>query len=266
MRSNTATVLVAFLTIVTLVSLTGYQVTSETSATRLLGRLGSALVELDRWIPAHREDIELLARDRPNQPVTLSELPLDVAIPAATALEAPGPVLKATVTEAMGHRLYTEGRGAIEDEQGETHLGFTEPLRWAVDSLDSGAHSFWRFALPVSGVALGLIMLGHFWVRHSPFPGFVVGAAVSGVLALGAWLAVSFVSASVEGALDEELAQVALDGIWIGLRNSFAATAIGLGGLYVYHSFVTPREQRWDEWDEYDYEGYDHDPRQAPPY
>jgi hypothetical protein len=174
-QSNTSSILIAFLTIVTLLSLTGYQVTSETSAVRLLGRLGSALVELDRWLPAHRDDVELLARDRPNQPLTLTELPVDVVIPVDIALEAPEPMLKATITEAMGQRLYENGYEAIQDERGETHLGITEPLRWTIDGLDSSAHSFWRIALVITGGALIITSAGLIWVRHSPFPGFAVG-------------------------------------------------------------------------------------------
>ena len=265
-KSNTSNVLVAFLTILALASLTGYQITSETSAVRLLGRLGAALVELDRWLPAHREDIELLARDRPTEPLILNELPVDVAIPAEVALEASEPVVKATITEAMGHRLYEDGYDAIQDEQGETHLGLTEPLRWTVGSLDSSAHSFWRLALIVSGGALIVLSLVLFWARQSPVPGFAVGSAIGALLALMAWLAASFFGASVDGALDEEIAQVTLDGVWIGLRNSFAATAIGLGGLYVYNSFLGHREvNEWDE-DEYGYDAYDEEPRRAPPY
>ena len=266
MQSNTSNILVAFLTIVTLISLTGYQVTSETSAVRLLGRLGSALVELDRWLPAHREDVELLARDRPNQPLTLTELPIDVVIPVDIALEAPQPVLKATITEAMGQRLYDNGYRAIQDERGETHLGITEPLRWTIDGLDSSAHSFWRIALVITGGALLIVSVGLFWVRHSPLPGFAVGSGIAALLALGGWLVFTFFASSVSGALDEEIARVAIDGAWIGLRNSFAATAIGVGAFYAYNSFVEPHRRDWDEWDDYDYEGYDQESRQAPPY
>jgi hypothetical protein len=265
-HSHTSNLLVAFLTIVTLITLTGFQVTSETSSVRLLGRLGSALVELDRWLPAHREDIKLLARDRPNQPLVLSELPVDVAIPAATALDAPLPVLKASITEAMGHRLYESGYHVIRDEQGESHLGFMEPLRWAVSGLDSGAHAFWRIALAVAGIALLVVCAGHFWARQSPLPGVAVGSAIATILALGVWLLLKFLGSSVDGALDREIASVAVDGIWIGLRNSLAATAIGLGALYAYNSFVGPRPRDdWDEWDDFDYEGYEPEPRGAPP-
>lgn len=268
MRTNTSNILVAFLTLVALFCLTGFQVTSETSSERLLGRLGSAMVELDRWLPAHRGDIELLARDRPDEPLVLTGLPIEVAIPASVALEAPEHVLKATIAEAMGERLYDGGYEVIQDEQGESHLGLTEPLRWAIDGLDSSAHGFWRIALLLTGLALVVTMAGVLWGKHSPFPGFTVGAGIAVVLSLAAWLLVTFLGSSVEGALDEELAQVTLDGIWIGLRNSFAATAIGLGALYVYASFVGPREPQpqWDEWDDYDYEDYDNSPRQAPPY
>lgn len=266
MHGNTSNILVAFLTIVTLVALTGFQVTSETSSVRLLGRLGAALVELDRWLPAHREDIKLMARDRPNQPLVLSELPVDVAVPTSIALDASLPVLKATITEAMGHRLYESGHEVIRDEQGDSHLGFMEPLRWAVSGLDSGAHSFWRIALAVSGIALLVTCAAHFWARQSPLPGVAVGSAIATLLALGAWLLLGFLGGSVDGALDREIASVAVDGVWIGLRNSLAATAIGLGGLYAYNSFVGPRQRNeWDEWDDYEYEGYESEPRGTPP-
>jgi hypothetical protein len=264
-RGSSSNILVAFLTIAVLASLTGYQVTSETSGVRMLGRLGAALIELDRWLPAHRDDIELLARDRPNQPLILTDLPIEVAIPAAAALEAPGPVLQATIQEAMGHRLYDEGYEAIQDEQGETHLGVTEPLRWAVAALDSGAHSFWRIAAIISALVLLAVCIGHFWMRESPLPGLAVGAAVSALLALAAWLIVMLLGSSVTSALDEEIARVARDAIWIGVRNSLAATAIGVGGLYAFNTLVGPRHRdEWESWDDYDqYEG---ESRQAPPY
>ena len=269
MGSNTSNVLVAFLTIVTLVALTGYQVTSETSAVRLLGRLGGALIEVDRWLPAHRDDLELLARDRPDQPLVLADLPMEVAIPASAALNAPAPVLEATITEAMGHKLYDEGYTAIQDEQGESHLGITEPLRWAIDGLDSSAHGFWRLAVVVTGLALLAISLAHFWTRQSPLPGLAVGSALATLGALIVWLAVQTLGASLNGAIDEEIARVATDGIWIGLRNSVAATAIALGGLYVHNTlFGTRREEDWGQWDDFDNDTYEPDAevREAPPY
>jgi len=264
-RGNTSNVLVAILTIVTLVALTGYQVTSETSAVRLLGRLGAALIELDRWLPAHRDDIELLARDRPNQPLVLAELPIDVAIPASAALDAPMPVLRATIVEAMGRRLYEHGAGAIQDEEGESHLGITEPLRWAVDALDESAHGFWQLLLIIAGLTLLAVLAGHAWMRQSPLPGLAVGSAIAALLALMAWLAVTAIGSSLHGAIDEEIARVARDGVWLGLRNSLAATAIGLGALYAAHTLMGRRpEESWDEWDEFEYE--EQEPRKAPPY
>jgi hypothetical protein len=266
-RSNTSNVLVAFLAIVTLVSLTGYQVTSETSAVRLLGRLGGALIEIDRWLPAHRDDIELLARDRPSQPLVLTDLPIEVSIPAPAALEASQPVLEATITDAMGHKLYEEGYGAIHDEQGKSHLAITEPLRWAIDGLDRSAHGFWRIAVVVAGLALLVACLAHFWARQSPLPGLAIGSAIAAVLSLAVWLAVSALGSSVSGGIDEEIAMVARDGVWLGLRNSFAATGIGLGALYVYNSFAGPRrEEDWEEWDDFDYETPEPESREAPPY
>lgn len=269
MRSNTSNILVAILTIVTLVCLTGYQVTSEASSVRLLGRLGAAMIELDRWLPAHRQDIELLARDRPSQPLVLTDLPVDVTIPAPAALDAPEPVLEATIREAMGRKLYDDGYDAIQDEQGANHLSLTEPLRWAIDSLDQSAHSFWRIAVVIAGLILVVVCLAHLWTRQSPMPGLAVGSAIAAVLALLAWLGVTFLGSSAGGTIDEEIARVAKDGMWIGLRNSLAATGIALGGLFIYNSFVGPRHgDEWETWDDFDeeYDSYDRRSREAPPY
>jgi hypothetical protein len=264
---NSSNILVAILTIATLVTLTGYQVTTETSSVRLLGRLSAALIELDRWLPAHRDDIELLARDRSDQPVVLDELPVQVAIPASAALDAPHHVLRATITEAMGRRLYEEGYGAIRGDEGETHLGLTEPLRWAVDGLEGSAHSFWSIAVVISGLTLAAVCAGHVWVRQSPLPGLAVGSAVAALFAVGVWLVVGLVGSSASGSLDEEIARVARDAVWLGVRNSLAATAIGLGGLYIRSSLFGQRdEDRWDEWDDVDYEAQEPERREAPPY
>ncbi len=267
MHSNTSSLLVAFLTIVTLVCLTGFQVTNETSSTRLLGRLGSALIELDRWLPAHKDDIELQARDRPDQPVVLTELPINAAIPATAALDAPEPVLKATIRQALGEKLYDDGYNAIHDDAGTSHLSVTEPLRWAIGMLDSSAHSFWQIAVVVSGLALLAICVGHFWVRQSPLPGFTIGSAIAAILALIAWLVVTLIGSSMSGALNEELARVARDGVWIGLRDSIAAAAIGVGGLYAYSSLVGSHHADREEWDEFEYEyEYEQESRKLPPY
>src|SRR6202008_3160436 len=64
-RAVIASFFITLLTIVFLFSLTGFQVTSEPAATRLLGRIGASLIEIDRWFPAHQEELQLRAEDRP---------------------------------------------------------------------------------------------------------------------------------------------------------------------------------------------------------
>ena len=266
MSSHSSGILIAVLTFVTLVALTGYQVTSETSAVRLLGRLGAAMVELDRWLPAHREDIDLLARDRADQPIVLAGLPVEVAIPSQVVLEEPEPVLQSTIAEAMGRRMYEEGYTAVRDDQGETHLGLTEPLRWSIDALDSSAHGFWRIALLVTGGALAIILLLHVWTRQSPMPGVVAGSGIAALAGLLAWFGSMLLGGGLDGAIDEEVGRVATDGLWIGVRNGVAACAIGLGGLYAYNSLVGERPPEEEYWDEYDYETVEVGSQESPPY
>jgi hypothetical protein len=80
-------------------------------------------------------------------------------------------------------------------------------------------------------------------------------------------LAVTALGSTVSGAIDVEIAMVAKDSVWLGLRNSFAATGVGLGALFAYNSLAGPRrEDEWEQWDEFDYEAYEPESREAPPY
>jgi hypothetical protein len=251
--SASSNILVAFLTLVTLFALTGYQVTSEAAAVRLLGRLGASLIELDRWLPAHREDIELLAGDRPDQPLVLDELPIEVAIPPEAVLDAPDSMLRATIAEAMGRRLYEDGYLAIEAESGADNLNLTEPLRWSIDALERSAHTFWTIVVIIAALALAAVCAGHLWLRQSPLPGLVAGSAIAAVFAIAAWLVTGGIASSVSGSLNQEIAEVVRDGVWVGVRNTLGATAIGLGGLYVLSiRFGRAEEDRWYEWDDLD--------------
>ena len=116
---NLATLLTTILTVVALFALTGWQVTSETAATRLLGRLGAAIIEIDRWLPAHQEDIELVARDRERRcrpgprPADRGDPPSSLVIDAEEAR------LRTLITEEMGRKLYEDGNSAFRDNDGE---------------------------------------------------------------------------------------------------------------------------------------------------
>ncbi len=125
----------------------------------MLGRLASSLVELDRWAPAHRDDIQLLARDRPDESVLVDDLPVAVLLPSDAVLAAGenDRALSDLLRDAMGRRLYAEGRGVLQDDEGGTHLSVTDPVRWAVSMLSADTHGTWRLALIVSGLVDGRI-------------------------------------------------------------------------------------------------------------
>src|SRR3990170_9002882 len=154
MRGGAANFLAVLTTAVALFALAGYQVTGETAATRLLGRLGAALIEIDRWLPAHREDIDLLARDRPEGSVRLADLPIEVTLPASAVIDAEAAALRERIVAAMGEALYRDGRDAFVGEDGDANLAVDEPVRWTASLLSRGAHGFWQAALALSLLAL----------------------------------------------------------------------------------------------------------------
>src|SRR4029453_13888511 len=96
-------------TIIFLFSLTGFQITSHAAATRLLGRVGASLIEVDRWLPAHQEELQLRAEDRPNGNVPLAGVPLAAEIPSSRVLGATPDDLRDHVIDAMGEALYNHG-------------------------------------------------------------------------------------------------------------------------------------------------------------
>ena len=250
--------LVALATALLLFSFSGYQLTSETAATRLLGRLASSLVELERWVPSHSDDIQLLARDRAGETVVVDDLPVDVVLPSEAVLAAGenDAALAELLRDAMAQRLYLEGRDVLQDETGATHLGISEPVRWTVSFLDSGTHGTWRLALIVSGLLTALFAGSFFWARRSPLLPMAAGAGIAAAVALLAWIVARAIGSSFESAVDQEIALILRDGAWLGLRNSLAAGAILLSLAYLYNALILPRMQRdegydWPEAEEY---------------
>jgi hypothetical protein len=225
--------------------LAGYQVTSETAATRLLGRLGAALIELERWLPAHAEDLDLLARDRPDATVHVNDLPLSVVLPSSQVVDADQEELRQLMTRAMGRTLYDRGTGAFQDEQGAPRsLSIGEPVRWTVELLSSGAHRFWQAALLITALVLLVPAAGVMLAGRTPLTPIAIGAGLAAAASAAAWAIAGTAGGFFDSPVDKETMLILRDGAWIGLRNSLAVTAIA-ASLLVVISMVT--RQRVEE-------------------
>jgi hypothetical protein len=246
-RDSLTGLLAAILAAVTLFAFAGYQVTGEGPASKLLGRLAASLVELDRWVPSHREDIQLVARDRPQESVLIDDLPVDVVIPSSAALSAGNDELRDLLREAMGRRLYQDGRGALQDDEGGTHLPVTEPVRWTVSLLGSGAHGFWRIATLATGLATLGLLASVVLSRRSPMMPLLAGALGGAVGSFLVWLVASSGGSLFDSAVDREIMLILRDGAWLGLRNSLAVAVIALAALYLWRTLVEPRRTRAEE-------------------
>jgi hypothetical protein len=234
---------VALMTALLLLAFSGYQVTNETAGPRLLGRLAASLVELDRWAPSHREDIQLLARDRADATVLIDDLPVDVLVPsdAVLATGEDDQALSDLLRDAMGRRLYAEGRGVLQDEEGQSHLSVTDPVRWAVSMLDADMHGTWRLAL-IGTALLTAVFAGSFVLsKRSPLAPMAAGAGLAVVVSFFGWLIAGGLDSMFDSAVDKEVVDVFREGAWLGLRNSLAAGAALLALLYLYRTLVEPR-------------------------
>lgn len=228
MRSGVLGLLVAAATAAVLFALAGYQVTGETAAVRLLGRLAAALVEIDRWLPAHREDIDLLARGEPGRTVALNDLPVAVALPAADVIGADETALRDRIVALMGEALYRDGSGAFQAEDGGAHLSVAEPARWTATLLSRGAHAFWLAALVLTLLAALALAAVFLQGGCSPLLPLTAGAVFAAACSLAVWLLAQAAAPALSAPVDREIALVLRDGAWLGLRNAAAVAAAGL--------------------------------------
>ena len=247
-RGVLASFFTTLLTIVFLFSLTGFQITSEQAATRLLGRLGASLIEIDRWLPAHQEELQLRAEDRPNGAVPLAGVPVAAEIPSSRVLGAPPEVLRDRVIEAMGLALYNNGTDALRDEKGPVELSIEEPVRWAIDALQRDMNSIWLPPMAFSGIVLAGLCLDFMRMGRSPLSSILVGAFTATFFAAAAWILATLGAGIMESGVDKEVMQVAKDGAFMGLRNSVTMGAAATALMLVLKVTVqTPRRDLYDE-------------------
>ena len=230
MRSGSlATLFAALAVFVALFALAGYQVTSETAATRLLGRLAAVIVELDRWLPAHAADLRLEAADATTDTVRPAGFPVSITLPAADVTAADDAALRRLIVDASGAALNGDGLAAFRDAEGRGgSLGLDEPVRWTVALLDDGAHSFWRAALLLALVALLGATAAVLMNGRSPVVPFVFGAAAALAASFAVWLLSLGANEAFTSAVDREIALIVRDGAWIGLRNGLAVAGAAL--------------------------------------
>jgi hypothetical protein len=228
-----------------LFALAGYQVTSEASGERLLGRLGASLVELDRWIPAHREDLNVHAKDRPGEVIVIGEMPLKwVVVPSDSVVDASDEELRDILTSGMGYALYQNGAAALSPEgEDVTRLSLIEPARWTVELLSQRANAFWLATLVVSLVLLLALSVALLLGRSSPFSAVTLGAGIAAGCSLAAWVLAFGAGFAFTSAIDKEIMLIVRDGASLGLRNAIGVGIIAAALQYLLRPFSAPRRQ-----------------------
>jgi hypothetical protein len=213
-----------------LFALAGYQVTGEPASLRFLSRYSAALIEIDRWLPGHIDDLQLAARDRAQGFVEVRDLPIPVELPAGGVIAAEESQVRAQVLAVMARRLYEDGSGAFRDVGGVSRRpGYDQPAYWVSALLNRDAHGFWTAALPI---ALLLLLAFGASVLHSgrSLPGAIAVGGGLGLLASTAvWLLAELAEGAFSSPLDKEIALITRDGAWIGVRNAGAVLASSVG-------------------------------------
>lgn len=245
--------LLAAATALTILSLSAFQSTDATAGPRLLGRLFAAMVELDRWLPAHRDDIQTLARERERGLLVLEDLPMYVPLRGSDILAANDASLKRLIRNEAGRQLYNEGIGAFQAANGATgSLPITEPARWTIALYESDAHGFWAVAAAAAGLSavfLALVVLvatiGNRARSIAVAAG--IGAVIALVLGAAFWGLMTAVSQVVSGLVNREIALIMRDSAWIVVRNSFAVLLAAVA-VYAAVAIAGRRPYETDAW------------------
>ena len=227
--------LTAVTTAIALFALAGYQVTGEPASLRLLGRFSAALVEIDRWLPEHVEDLKLNARDRAEGVVEIRDLPVRVTLPAQDVVVADPAELRRLIVSSMAASLREHGNAAFTDADGvQRSPGINQPSYWTATLLNERAHSFWLAALPFALLVLLAFSAG---ILHSglSLPTVIAsGAAFSAIASIAVWLLASAAAGSFGAPVDKEVLLIVRDGAWLGFRNAFAVFAAALGLVIIF--------------------------------
>jgi hypothetical protein len=228
-----------------LLALAGYQVTSEASGERLLGRLGASLVELDRWLPAHREDLNVQAKDRQGEVIVIGDVPLKgVVVPSDRVVDASDDELTGLLTKSMGHALYRDGAAALSPEgEDATRLSLIEPARWTVELLSQRLNSFWLATLALCLILLLALSVALLVGRTSPFSAVTLGAGIAAGCCLAVWVLAFGAGFAFTSAIDKEIMLIVRDGASLGLRNAIGVGIIAVALQYLLQPFSAPPRQ-----------------------
>ncbi len=227
---------------VAVLALAGYQVTGDVAGSRLLGRLFGTMIEIERWLPSHREDIVIAAEEKGRGAVEIDGLPLRVTLPAGQVVSARNGDLDRMIREAAGERLRFEGTGAFEYNSGSGgNISLSEPARWTIDLLGQRAHEAWMGLLGIATL-IGLAVVGVIALRDGHGRAALFSIAIGGLLAFGITTVVWTLAGVASGALDEPLNREVLlilrDGAWIGVRDSLAVTGAMFAFFLLAAAFV----------------------------
>lgn len=251
-RSALPSLLVASTLFFTLGALTGLQATGSIAGPRLLGRLAAALFELDRWTPAHIEDIQAAARGRIRGPVEVTGLPVRVAVPLNAASDGDADSLQEALASAAGRELYEHGQDAFLDgEDAAGGLAVTDPVRWAIGLLEREDHQWWKIAAAVGviGVMLstGLVLLASPAGVTSLLGATLVGGLGFAMASLAGWLLMQLAADAATSPMNKELASIAGDCAWLGFRLGAATGLAGLALLLMLQLFGQ-QSRRYANW------------------
>jgi len=225
-----------------------FQVTSEGTAHRILGRGVAITTDIDALLPHLEMDLRAAAESSEGETVRVPNFPVPVDIPRGEASRIGGVDLRTRILDQSSERLYEEGMSAwaeadTEGQQDIERVSTAGGLHRAFGLATQEWNTIFLAAAVLFGF-LSLILATLLWIGLKSYIRLLaLGAAIAtaAVSSLAAAVAVRFALRTAETEADpfeQQLIDLGVDTVWLFIRNYLILSLLGFAFLAVSSIFL----------------------------
>jgi hypothetical protein len=222
---------------------TGFQVTSEESAHRILRRGVAITTDIDTLLPRLETDLHASAQSSEGDTVRVPNFPVPVDIPREEARRIAGQDLRTRILDQAADHLYEDGmsawaRGDAEGSQDIERVSTAGGLHRAFGLATQKWNTVFLIAAILFGF-LSFVLAALLWAGLKSYLRLLaIGAAATtaAVISLAGAVGVRFALRTAETEADpfeEQLISLGVDTVWLFIRNYLILSLLGFATLAI---------------------------------
>jgi hypothetical protein len=230
------------------VFVTAYQVTSGSTADRILRRGVAITTDIDTLMPQLETDLGAAAEATEGDQVRVPNFPVPVDIPKSEAGNIETAELRSRILEQSADRLYEDGMSAWAAGDPEANQDIDRfTTAGGLHRAFALVTEQWNTVFLISAILFGflsVVLIGLLWVNlRSYLTLLAIGAAivVASIGSLAAAVGVRFALRTAEteaDAFEQALLDLGVDTVWLFIRNYLILSILGFAILAVSSLFL----------------------------